>query len=491
MGAFLQRSRHGTIFYFRRKVPVELRDRVRAPQFYLSLGTADRSIALVLARRAATLSDELFHAVKTMPKKKLQADLMQLIELTKATAPLKEEIEQLRNKLADKGYEHKKALRHAGQRVQAIKDEHLRQLASVAGAAPKATSSTTERSKFTVAEAIKKYLTKPMKPTSRARLTPALAHFEKFASATARLETCNQARYAEYSDAVNATVGWAVGTKKLYITAAGTMLRWHTKRGEPIGPITAGTLVLARTTPASWDREAFTLDQLEVVFREAAESFVTEPHWFWAVVAPAFLGCRIEEWAQADVKSDFKKDKATGRWYLDINETVGLGGHKKSVKKESGWRVVPLHPELIRVGLLDYLEKEKRAGARTLFEREWEPLAQKNAPGSFKFSHSMIKRGSRALIRLDKQHKLVKGKTSFFHSLRHSFISQLAVKGVSIEMRCAISGHKPEGGGINSTTYTKLRAQVEPKLAAIDDNLGEFVDRLRSAMKAAGEAVPA
>ena len=219
-----------------------------------------------------------------------------------------------------------------------------------------------------------------------------------------------------------------------------------------------------------------------MIFKHAALSYKAEPHWFWAVVAPAFLRCRIEELAQADVKGDFKQDKATGRWYLDINEVVGPGGHKKSVKKESGWRAVPLHRELVRRGFLDYLEKQKKAGARTLFERAWEPLKQ-DEPGMFNFSHSITKRGSRTMARLVKGGDLPKGRATFFHSLRHTFISVLAAKGVPVEMRCAITGHKPEGGGVNAGVYSKLRAQVEPKLTAIDKNLDEYVELLRIALK--------
>ncbi len=72
MGAYLQRSRHGTIYYFRRQVPLDLRPRLGAPQLYLSLVTADRPTALFLARRAATLSDELFLNFRTMTKKRTQ-----------------------------------------------------------------------------------------------------------------------------------------------------------------------------------------------------------------------------------------------------------------------------------------------------------------------------------------------------------------------------------------------------------------------------------
>jgi hypothetical protein len=49
MGAYLQRSRHRTIYYLLRKVPLDLRQQLSAPQFYVSLGTADHTTALILA----------------------------------------------------------------------------------------------------------------------------------------------------------------------------------------------------------------------------------------------------------------------------------------------------------------------------------------------------------------------------------------------------------------------------------------------------------
>jgi integrase len=157
------------------------------------------------------------------------------------------------------------------------------------------------------------------------------------------------------------------------------------------------------------------------------------------------------------------------------------------VKKESGWRVVPFHPEILRIGFLDYLNAQKKAGSRTLFEQGWKPLAQ-DEKNSFKFSHGITKRGSRSLARLVRQGRLEKGKTAFFHSLRHTFISVLATKSVSLEMRCAIAGHKPEGGGMNAARYTKLRSQVQPKLSAIDESLQDLVERLGAALAPASAA---
>ena len=166
---------------------------------------------------------------------------MRLIELRKATAPLKEEIERLREELLDRQYQHNKTVRQ-------LQDTHLRQLASVT-AATAAAPVKGSVSKFTVGEAITKYLNKPMKPRARKRFIPTLAHFENFAGGALSLDTMTQARYAEYADVVNANPAWTIATKKLYITVAGTMLRWHWKRGEPIEQVSAGSLVLARRTP--------------------------------------------------------------------------------------------------------------------------------------------------------------------------------------------------------------------------------------------------
>src|SRR5207247_1519974 len=112
-----------------------------------------------------------------------------------------------------------------------LQGEHVEQLAAVAKEA--GTGLVVAKSKYTVTEAIKKYLTKAMKPESLKRIGPALNHFEKFAGPATPLDHITQARYAEYADQVNATTSWSTATKGIYITAAGTMLRWHARRGEP------------------------------------------------------------------------------------------------------------------------------------------------------------------------------------------------------------------------------------------------------------------
>lgn len=53
-GDFIQRSRHGTVFYFRRRVPVDLRPRLGRPHLYASLRTETLDEAKRRARQISS-----------------------------------------------------------------------------------------------------------------------------------------------------------------------------------------------------------------------------------------------------------------------------------------------------------------------------------------------------------------------------------------------------------------------------------------------------
>ncbi len=59
-GDFIQRSRHGTVFYFRRRVPLELRRRLGRQHFYVSLRTEELAKARRRAPVLAVATDRLF-----------------------------------------------------------------------------------------------------------------------------------------------------------------------------------------------------------------------------------------------------------------------------------------------------------------------------------------------------------------------------------------------------------------------------------------------
>ncbi|WP_369679480.1 DUF6538 domain-containing protein, partial [Burkholderia ubonensis] len=65
---FLQRSRHDSVFYFRRRVPADLFDSIRKRQIYRSLDTTDRREAIIRARALAAQTDRFFASIRAMRK---------------------------------------------------------------------------------------------------------------------------------------------------------------------------------------------------------------------------------------------------------------------------------------------------------------------------------------------------------------------------------------------------------------------------------------
>src|SRR5688500_13174296 len=63
-GNFLERSRHGTVFYFRRRVPLDLVDRVGKRHIYVTLRTHERRTALLRARVLAVQTDRAFEEMR-------------------------------------------------------------------------------------------------------------------------------------------------------------------------------------------------------------------------------------------------------------------------------------------------------------------------------------------------------------------------------------------------------------------------------------------
>jgi integrase len=80
-------------------------------------------------------------------------------------------------------------------------------------------------------------------------------------------------------------------------------------------------------------------------------------HWLpWLAL---YTGARLEELGQlrtADVRQE------DGIWFLAIEP-----GDGKRIKTKSSRRRVPLHPELIKLGFLDFKAKQEKAGGIRLF----------------------------------------------------------------------------------------------------------------------------
>ena len=78
---------------------------------------------------------------------------------------------------------------------------------------------------------------------------------------------------------------------------------------------------------------------------------------YWIPILGLYTGCRLGELVQLAIE-DVREEG--GIAYLDINEKELMGEDQKSVKSRAGMRKVPLHPDLIELGFLNFVAKRAK-----------------------------------------------------------------------------------------------------------------------------------
>jgi len=153
---------------------------------------------------------------------------------------------------------------------------------------------------------------------------------------------------------------------------------------------------------------------------------------YWLPTMGMFTGARLGELAPLRL-SDVSEDVETGITFISIVED---GEDGKSLKTVSSRRMVPLHPELVRLGLLDFIaaEASKRGKDAALF-----PMLKPGANGGAGETWS---KWFGRYIRANG----ITSRTSVFHSFRHGFKDALRAAKVSEDISDALTGHS--GGGV-------------------------------------------
>ena len=463
MGNYLKRSRHGTTLYFRRRVPDDLRPTIGRPFLTKSLETGDRREAIMRARLLAAKTDILFADLRAMPPKDhIRSDFgfkLDLNELGKAVSLTVTDVKP--------------------EDAEAI-TQIIREARTGPGSGPDASStphptSAPNSPSTTLSDAVEEFLaqggyTTATRRTYGSRLKRAIAHF----GGERDIRTIGQADLSEFARHILAEVPDQNSAKLCITTLAGLLNHYRINNGW--GPeLTTKRLLPRDRTPDSDARDAYTLDQLRVLFENARLHLETEPAKFWVTIAAVFTGCRVEELAQIELPHNLGHDSNDDVWWLDLNAKPDADGkQRRSMKNAASWRMVPLHSAIVQAGFVSFLQKQAADGFSRPFQSQWKPLPDPNSPDEkMKWSHHITKWGGRELRELETKGKLLRRRLSYFHSMRHTVTQLLQEARIDAEVAEALLGRSYSKG--DRERYAKLKTKpvllskegVEPGLTKL------------------------
>lgn len=241
-------------------------------------------------------------------------------------------------------------------------------------------------------------------------------------------------------------------TVNSYMMKVSALFKWAVQEQLlPSNP--AAGLLLPDTGPQNEDRNPFTVEQLNAIFRlpvftgcKSERSFTVEgPNvyrnaTFWAPLISTFTGLRANEIGALNVTNVLQKD---GIWTFEVTTT---DTEDKRVKNAQSVRLIPVHRELVEVGFLEYHRETIRSGHTKLF-----PDLRLDASGYY--SRRISDHFSRMLVR-----GALKKPRQSFHSFRHNFRDiirhGLIDDRLSGEVAKALGGWKSnEDNGVADSVY--------------------------------------
>ena len=189
--------------------------------------------------------------------------------------------------------------------------------------------------------------------------------------------------------------------------------------------------------------QPFTPNELKLIFE--TPTYPDKPGWkYWTPLLAAYAGGRANEIAQLLVSDiitvrNIPCISITDLEDEDEDEPFEVPSeHIKSVKTASSRRWVPIHPKLIELGFLKYIEDLKESGITKLFEL---PYVKESGYGR-KVSRNFSERTKKLGIYVKRK--------KVFHSFRSNLNGTLMRLGMPTESREFVMGHKNDSTNVGS-----------------------------------------
>jgi len=227
-----------------------------------------------------------------------------------------------------------------------------------------------------------------------------------------------------------------------YLTRLTTFMRFGTSQGYFRENYILGMKVPISKTEGRKRREPFTQEDLEKIlspktyfdwtidFGKTTKSYKPnvvkyQNPFYWSFLIGIFSGMRTNEISQLRTENIISEDNV---WMINIEETKGT-----SVKTSSSIRKVPIHPILLSLRFIDYVEIIKSKG----FDRVFHELKKQRDGYSTKISQHYNEKFLQSV-------GVWKRQTKVLYSTRHTFINRCYIKGVDRDIIKSIVGHEPD-----------------------------------------------
>lgn len=220
-----------------------------------------------------------------------------------------------------------------------------------------------------------------------------------------------------------------------YLAALGSFARWLVTQGFLENNPTTG--MFTKIDKDTQKVFPYGVSQLQTIFHSPlflgceSDTQASKPgklqirdHRFWLPILSLFSGARLGELAQlltADIQ------KRNDHWLLRLTKE---GDAEKHLKTKGSERYVPVHPELITLGLIRHNTNMKMSGEKWLFPEICADARNDRAGKYSRFYGRYIKQIG---VKIDK--------TLNFHSFRHGFSDALRNAGYLDEQFKFLLGH--------------------------------------------------
>ncbi|PBN41387.1 hypothetical protein SxD43FB_22075 [Sphingobium sp. D43FB] len=163
-----------------------------------------------------------------------------------------------------------------------------------------------------------------------------------------------------------------------YMARFGSLLNWAVAE-EYIARNPSRGLQLAETIHPQDRRQPFSLQQLQRIFTApvyvgckdqeggyaVAGRVIATGARYWVALAGLLTGARLNEICQLDV-ADIRLVEGVTCFVITEESLVGI--RDKSLKNKASARIVPIHPTLLRLGFMDFVDQKRKSGALKLFD---------------------------------------------------------------------------------------------------------------------------